>query len=279
MRSYPELPFPVLDALQLGAHRLSALSDDGLFAAVGVRIAFTGREGGVSVGPFSSLNCMDDVGDSPSAVARNRALICEAAGVDPSALFMPHQVHGTRILEASSSEASGDDGDGVVGGADGTPVMLVSADCLLFIVVSPSGRFVLAHAGWRGTVAHIARKAVLALADEDDADVSTYNVYIGPHIHAECFEVGEDIATRFREEFGAASVADARHVRLSAAVCADVSAAGIDERRICDAGICTVCNAQRFFSYRASGGTCGRHAAFAVNTRSNGEAKRVPCNA
>ena len=263
-----ELPMPTLDALPLGAHRLSALTDQALFEVSKVRIAFFGRAGGVSIGPFASLNCHAGIGDDENAVMRNRAIVCEACGVDPSRLVVPKQVHGTRLLQVLSPEEAvslqdAEDADGVAVGVSGVPVIMNFADCLPLIIVSPTGRFAVAHAGWRGAVAHIARDAVLTLASIDDASPTSYNAYIGPHIRSECFEVGEEVEQRFRDEFGSAVITDAHHVSLSAAVANDLAAVGLDAHRVCDANICTVCHPGEFFSYRASGGTCGRHAAFA----------------
>ena len=147
--------------------------------------------------------------------------------------------------------------------------MLCFADCVPVIVVSPTGRFAVAHAGWRGAVARIASKAVFSLAQLDrlelgDDAARLYNAYIGPHIRSECFECGVEVVQAFRHEFGEAVIADARHVDLAAAVSADLQSAGVQLNRIADAGICTRCRSNEFYSYRASGGTCGRHAAVAV---------------
>ena len=93
------------------------------------------------------------------------------------------------------------------------------------------------------------------------------SVYIGPYIHAECFECGLDVHRAFVERFGEACAPDGAHIDLGAALVADLADAGIDtERRLADADICTACDTQRFYSYRASGGVCGRHGALAFRT-------------
>ena len=109
----------------------------------------------------------------------------------------------------------------------------------------------------------IAGKAVRQLAGEG-RDVAGFNAYIGPHIRQECFETSEEIARQFADEYGEDVLADSRHVSLARAVSTDLTRAGLSADRIADAGICTVCNHGRYFSYRASGGVCGRHAAVAV---------------
>ena len=255
----------------MGAHRIMAFTDEALFDACGVRLMFTGRHGGVSDGPFASLNTASHVGDRPEAVEANRRLVCEAAGADAGRLIVLNQVHGTSLVRMhdaaglGAARARADAGaDGAVVRAQGVPTLLNSADCLLLVVVSPSGSFAVAHAGWRGAAAGIAGKAARALAEGDEFPVSAFNAYLGPHIRSECFEVGQDVAVRFAGAFGEDVLAGGRHVSLARAVSLDLERAGLDARRIADAGVCTKCNSGEYFSYRASNGDCGRQAAFVV---------------
>ena len=270
----PSLPYPVIDALPCGAHRLVMLTDDALFRAVGVRIGFTGRAGGVSEGPYASLNTGGNTGDDMGRVARNRAIVCEAAGAGDARLIVPNQVHGTDVIYVFderdvnvSEQVTGNTADVVSVCARNVAVLMNFADCLPLIIVSPSGRFAVAHAGWRGAVAHVAARAFLAVSAGDSAPASEYNAYIGPHICGDCFEVGEDVAARFRDEFGESVMQDARHVSLARAVARDLTMMGMRADRIVDAGICTKCNADEYFSYRATQGDCGRNAAIAVRPR------------
>ncbi len=155
--------------------------------------------------------------------------------------------------------------DGIVVEVEGVSALLNFADCLPLIIVSPSGNFAVVHCGWRGTVAHIACHAAQVLADNDPGDISQFNAYIGPHIHKECFEVGQEVIDRFREEFGEAPLVDERHIDLFVAVKCDLQRAGLNENRIVDSGICTKCNCESYFSYRATGGQCGRQSAIACH--------------
>lgn len=256
-------------------------TDDALFDASSVRICFTGRAGGKSEGAYASLNLGTHVNDDSVVVRENRALLLRALGAEGAPLIVPNQVHGTDIVDVE-----GADGDAferaralAARGADalcvpvrGVAALLCFADCVPVIIVSPTGNFVVAHAGWRGAVGRIASKSVRHLARIDGATTgcasspSQFNAYIGPHIHRECFEVGEEVSSRFAEEFGAGCVPDQRHVDLEAALRADLSSAGMDESRIASAGVCTKCAPDEFFSYRASGGVCGRHGALAFRS-------------
>ena len=272
MASASELPLPVLDALPLGAHRLMTLTDEALFNTCGVRIAYTGREGGMSTGPYASLNCSFDIGDDEQTVIRNRAIICEAAGVPGIPVASLNQVHGTRIVEVAGDEdleriARGprQEADGLLISRIDVAAFLIAADCPLGAVVSPSGRFVVFHAGWRGAVSGIAGKAASLLASADPFDPPSYNAYIGPHICADCFEVGKDVSERFAERFGGSCVPDERHVSLARAISIDLSRAGVAVQRIADAGVCTKCNPDRYFSYRGTDGNCGRQGVFVAH--------------
>ena len=90
------------------------------------------------------------------------------------------------------------------------------------------------------------------------------NVYIGPYIHADCFEVSADLANKFAIAFGEAVVPSQRHVDMGAALVVDLLHAGCMRERIADVDICTYCQTDKFFSYRKQAGVCGRHGAFAV---------------
>lgn len=272
------LPIPHLNARRFGARCISVLTDDALFEQTGVRIAFSGRDGGVSEGAFASLNLGMHVDDDPQAVEENRALLLEALGGEDIPLVVPSQVHGDTVVVVSDAspsalavvrEEAAAGADALVVTEPQVAALLCFADCVPVIVVSPTGRFVVAHAGWRGVMNGVAAKAVRMLAREDASDlgpdaVSTYNVYVGPHIHVECFETGKEVRAQFVERFGASVAPDDTQVDLLAALSCGLVEAGIVRERIADAGVCTKCAPDRYFSYRASGGICGRHGAVAL---------------
>lgn len=307
-----ELPLPRLSARLLGARCFSALSDDALFRTCGVRIAFSGRAGGYSKAPYEHLNLGDHVGDDPAMVAANRRLLLDALDAGQARLLTLNQVHGIKGVVASSlddaewasvQEQARAGADFAVVEQKNLAALLCFADCVPLIVVSPTGRFAVVHAGWRGALAGIARRAVHTLICCDVKDVygsslqnesrdfhaalstnkvqadeelaakyrslaSSYNVYIGPHIHQECFECSEEVAAQFLAAFGEAVLSSLRHISLLKALCADLQQAGVDPRRICDAQICTKCHSDEYYSYRASSGRCGRHGALAFRPSS-----------
>lgn len=269
------LPLPTLQARTSAG--LSFLTDDLLCAATGIRLGFSRRAGGVSAPPYDGLNLGSHVGDVLAAVEENRTLLLAAAGLEGTDLMMLNQVHGDTVLTlddgaAASREAvaaAADAGaDGIAVAAPNVTALLCFADCTPVIVASSSGAFAVAHAGWRGALAGIPAEAVRTLAALDasrgqEADPSQYNAYIGPHIGAECYECGPELVARFTDRFGARCDAGEGRLDLEAAVRASLAEAHIAPERIASSGECTACRDDLYFSYRKSGGRCGRHGAFA----------------
>ncbi len=272
-----ELPYPRLVEGRFAS--IDALTDEDLLAACGVRIAFTERTGGLSAPPYDCLNVGDHVQDEPELVAGNRARLLSAFDACGASVVNPLQVHGDRIVEVSSEEDADraiaiarEGADSVVVSCDGVAALLCFADCMPVIVVSPDGSFAVVHAGWRGVCNRIAVHSVESLARLSGVDPAAFNVYIGPYIRSCHFRVDGDLPERFAALFGDSTVIeDSEGVRvdLGHAMRVQLGEAGIDSRRIADAGFCTVCSQERFFSYRGSGGTCGRHGAFAVRSSSH----------
>ena len=271
------LPYPRLGLRAFGPQAIPLFTDEALLARTGVRVAFTGRSGGVSEGPYAELNLGGHVGDDPQAVSRNRGLLLAALGAPGLPVVVPNQVHGDELVEIDGAQAdrveelrrrAQQGADGLVVTTAGVAALLCFADCVPVVVVSASGRFAVVHAGWRGVLNGVAAKAAGRLAALDapllgSGAARELNVYVGPHIHAECFETGADVCARFVERFGAACAPDERHVDLLCALTAGLVEAGVDAARIAEAGVCTMCSADGYYSYRASGGVCGRHGALA----------------
>ncbi|MEG0323180.1 MAG: polyphenol oxidase family protein [Raoultibacter sp.] len=210
MKTTLELPLPHVSEGRFAS--VSALTDEKLFEIMGIRIAFTERSGGTSEGGFSSLNLANHVGDDTQAVAVNRALVCEAFDIAVDKLIVPSQVHGDHLVLVSDAregfnracEEAFAGADALVVEAPDVAALLCYADCVPVIVVSPTGRFAVVHAGWRGVENEIAVHAVRKLSELDAADGFSQtkegmNVYIGPYIHSECFETGADVYDKIRQ--------------------------------------------------------------------------------
>lgn len=239
----------------------------------GVTFAFTGRTGGVSERPYSSLNLGTHVGDDATAVAENRRRALDALGAASAAsrLVAPKQVHGDAVVlvddaspaaVARAQEEAAAGADAVVCTVPGVPVMLVFADCVPVVLAAP-GAFAVVHSGWKGTYAHVAAKALAVLCEAGGVAPGDVNAYIGPHILGCDYEVSEELLSRFESEFGSIVRAGERHLSLAAAIEETLVNAGVEPCRVFNVGISTPAATDRFFSYRAEHGTCGRHGAVA----------------
>ena len=240
-------------------------TDDALFEVTGVRIAFLGRTGGVSRGEFSSLNVGCHVDDNLQDVNKNREILLDtlSEGDADVSIYSPRQVHGDEIIEITSEQVPEEiDADGVICKTENVCPLLSFADCCPVILVAENGIFAVVHAGWRGVVNRISAKSLKLMSDKYHCDAATINAYVGPHLRQCCFEVGADVANIFTHEFGS-EVIDNNHVSMLEALKNQLLEAGLQKTRFCDLGMCTKCYDDLFFSYRASGGRCGRHAALA----------------
>lgn len=224
----------------------------------GYEIVFTTRLGGVSEGPFESLNLGRKSGDDIERVDENRRIACEAAGADVERLALNYQVHSNRVLRAAAG-ARGEHADGLWTDEPGLPILAMSADCLPIALVRTNGAPAVAvlHAGWRGLLEGIVPSGVAALGAENLAAA------VGPAIGPCCYEVGEEVAAPYRERFGD-DVVRGGHLDLWASAERALRAAGVG--RIDRFDRCTACEPEAFFSHRRDAGRTGRQGVIAYVT-------------
>ena len=214
-------------------------------------VAFSTREGGVSEGPYASLNLGRATADEPERVNENRRRLCAEVGAEPDALAMNYQHHSADVLRARAGSRD-EHGDGIWTDERGLPVLALAADCLPIALARANGSqpaLALLHAGWRGLLEGIVPAGVSALGG------GTVAAAIGPAIGPCCYEVGEDVAGRFRRAFGVGLYRDGRLDLWTAAERA-LRAAGC--ARVDRVDLCTACSPERFFSHRRDEGITGR---------------------
>jgi purine-nucleoside/S-methyl-5'-thioadenosine phosphorylase / adenosine deaminase len=223
-------------------------------AGPGYQVAFSTRQGGVSEGPFESLNLGKLTRDTEENVEENRRRLCAALGVDAGRLTFNRQRH-SAVVHRAVGGRRGTDGDGIWTDEPGVPMLAFTADCVPVAVVGAEGHaLALLHVGWRGLLEGIVHEGVQALGSAGRAAV-------GPGIGPCCYEVGDEVAGPFRERFGD-DVLVGRNLDLWTAT----------ERALRDAGVgdidrfdlCTSCNEGLFFSHRRDGGMTGRQGAIGV---------------
>jgi polyphenol oxidase len=224
--------------------------------ADGYEVAFTTRVGGVSEGPYASLNLGRKSGDDPERADENRRIACEAIGADLEKLALNYQVHSSRVLRAAPA-IRGEHADGLWTDEPGLPILAMSADCLPIVLArvgTEKPAVAVLHAGWKGLFAGIVESGVAALGR------STLTAAIGPAIGPCCYEVGEEVAAPFRARFGDDVVRESRLDLWTSA-----------ERALRDAGVaqvdrfdrCTACEPETFFSHRRDAGRTGRQGVIA----------------
>jgi hypothetical protein len=226
-----------------------------------VRVLSTLRGGGVSEGPYASMNLAGHVGDRPEAVRANRLLLREAAHLPAEPLWL-EQVHGIDVAR-HDSDVPTPRADAAVAFAPWQVCAVMTADCLPVVFADGAGtRVGVAHAGWRGLLGGVLQATVAAL----EAPPSTLHAWLGPAIGPAAFEVGTEVREQylarlpgcescFRPNDRARWVADI--YGLARLQLARLGLAGIH-----GGGWCTHDDAGRFFSYRRDGVT-GRMATLA----------------
>ena len=177
-----------------------------------------------------------------------------------SRLAYMKQVHGRSVCRIDGNDHV-PECDGVTTKERDLGLIVHSADCVpLLFWASDVNAVAAVHAGWRGTLARIAEEAVSALAGRPEK----VHVAIGPSIRACCFEVGDEVVEAFgaagrdRERISKLGPRGRCHVDLIADNSDQLVACGIPEGQIYDSGRCTMCENDRFYSYRREGKGVGR---------------------
>jgi polyphenol oxidase len=221
----------------------------------GARAAFSTRVGGVSEAAYTALNVAILTGDDPDRVRENRRRLATALDREPEKVVMGRQVHGAALKRHQAPQEprvyadavrSPDEVDAhATADLDLTPLVMV-ADCLPMALAGPGG-VAMVHCGWRGLAGGIVAESVRAI----DASAAA----IGPGIGPCCYEVGEEVLSRFAPLDG---VATGRMLDLTAVATRLLAEAGVEQ--VEPSGLCTSCNHELFFSHRRDGKRTGRQA-------------------
>ncbi len=246
------------------------------FAEAGVTAAFSTRLGGVSRGPYATLNMGFHVGDDPAAVRENRRRFFRVLGFQPEDLVEAEQVHGSRVQVIGKAQRGTEipATDALVTNIPGLLLGEFFADCVPLYFLDPRSRAVaLAHAGWRGTVANIAAGTLEALSNAFGSRPEDCLVAIGPSIGPCCYEVDEHVVGPLRESFPGwqeavtPSGSGKWFLDLWEVNARQLREKGVKNEHILAGKICTACRPGQFFSYRAHGVTGRMAAAIAIQER------------
>lgn len=241
----------------------------------GLKHGFTTRAGGVSPGPFKSLNLNRSRGDCAKNVELNYGIFCESMGLDINSLVMVSYVHGTAVKRVSKADQGRgisreplEPCDGIITNDPGVVLLTLHADCGAYFVYDPVNNAAgLAHAGWKGTLGRIGSAMIEAMSKEFGSKSKDMFVGIGPCICRDCFEVAEELGRRFIDEFGFDSLCSEGKtgklmLDLEMASAIQFVESGILPEHLTIMGACTFENSGMFYSYRRDSGITGSMAAF-----------------
>lgn len=165
----------------------------------GMRHGFFTRQGGVSGGPYSTLNCGTSTGDQAEAVRENRARVADKLGVAPDHLVTAKQVHGTSvgIVTAPWPEGQRPEHDGLVTAVPGVAIGVLTADCAPVLIADLAAGVVgVVHAGWRGALAGVVEQTVAEMERLRARPDRTVAV-VGPTIAQASYQVGAEFHDTF----------------------------------------------------------------------------------
>jgi hypothetical protein len=240
----------------------------------GVTAVFSTRGGGVGSPPYSSLNMALHVGDMIEDVLHNRRVFLAGIGRSPEDCVAAEQVHGTAVRFVTETDrgrgmqnlvSALPSCDGMLTAQD-VGLLSFFADCVPVFFFHPRSRIIgLAHAGWRGTAGNIVQEMVNRII-QAGADAEECLAAVGPCIGPCCYDIGDSVASIFREKWNEPSVLSETasgeySLDLQEANRQLLISAGIRAENILIAQMCTSCHPGEFFSYRREGIT-GRMAAY-----------------
>jgi len=222
----------------------------------GARAAFSSRGGGISDGPFESLNLGILTDDDRDSVVENRRHLAAGLGLSPERVVVGRQVHGAELATHIAPQNKSPflnpgveipEVDGHVVSEPDLAALVFAADCLPVALSGPRGVAML-HCGWRGLAGGIVARGAAAIGATDGA--------IGPGIGPCCYEADEEALGAFAGL--GEGIASGRMLDLVEVAQRLLREAGVE--RIEAAGLCTSCETGHFFSHRRDAGRTGRQA-------------------
>jgi YfiH family protein len=241
------------------------------FSKIGIKHGVATRIGGISEAPYHSLNLGMQSGDDIQKVAMNRKRLYEAIGIDPVTVVNGKQIHGDNVAivgkndmgRGSVSYDGIPDTDALITNVPGVSLMVFFADCVPVLFADPRRNVIgTCHAGWRGTLAQIAEKTVMAMNQHFGTEPGDCLVGIGPAIGQCCYEVDEAVVSRYKKVFSWWEEVIVPHgskwrLDLGKTNYRQLLDMGVDRKNIISSNICTACNTPLFYSYRAEHGRTG----------------------
>ena len=232
----------------------------------------TTRHGGYSTGNYAAFNINRYCGDDEQHIRQNHEALCAVLGISDNRLVMPHQVHLTKIatidedllsLSAEQRLEALEGYDALMTNLRGVCIGISTADCIPVLLYDEAHQATCAiHAGWRGTVGRIVEKAVAAMKETYGTKPRQVKAQIGPGIHLDNFEVGDEVYQAFETEgFEMEKISkkyEKWHIDLPECNRQQLLATGVASENIKVSPVCTFQQYADYFSARRLGINSGR---------------------
>lgn len=261
MKKHPEFP--------------NLLLFENLHKQSGIEHFCTTRNGGVSKGPFSSLNLGNFSDDCTMDIYENRQILSRMWYMDISDFIVPHQTHGSKVLviDEDFMNTSASEKIDALYGIDASITHLkniflcaTTADCVPVLLYDKQKQIVAAlHAGWKGIVGGVIEHTILKMSEAYHCNPSDIVAAIGPSISQKNYEVGEELIVQFREagfDLSSASIVNPQtnkwHIDLKSIVHHELVKLGVSSHQIETSSLCTFDESELFFSARRQSIVSGR---------------------
>ena len=239
--------------------------------------AFSTRQGGVSVGCLESMNLGFNRGDLDENVLKNHKIFAKAVGFPYENIVTTNQTHTTNVRVVTKEDCGKgiakdrdySDVDGLITNIPGIVLATYYADCVPLYILDPVNKAIgLSHSGWKGTVNRIGENTLKLMNENYGTNPKDVICCIGPSICQDCYEISEDVANEFINEFGKNNKIlynkgnGKYQLNLWESVKQVFLDAGVEYDNIYTTDICTCCNKDELFSHRGHHGKRGNLAAF-----------------
>lgn len=239
--------------------------------------AFSTRQGGVSVGCLESMNLGFNRGDLDENVLKNHKIFAKVVGFPYENIVTTNQTHTTNVRVVTKEDCGKgitkdrdySDVDGLITNIPGIVLATYYADCVPLYILDPVNKAIgLSHSGWKGTVNRIGENTLKLMNENYGTNPKDVICCIGPSICQDCYEISEDVANEFINEFGKNNKIlynkgnGKYQLNLWESVKQVFLDAGVEYDNIYTTDICTCCNKDELFSHRGHHGKRGNLAAF-----------------
>jgi purine-nucleoside/S-methyl-5'-thioadenosine phosphorylase / adenosine deaminase len=220
---------------------------------------FSTRIGGFSENEYSTMNMGLTCGDNINTVKKNRKLWFDTLNIDENKLAIPKQIH-SEFVKKVIKPGIYEDTDGLCTENQNIILTIQTADCLPVFIYEPEKKIIaVVHAGWQGALKGIILKALDKLENDHLIENSKLKIAIGPGIQSTCFEVREDVYSKFPLEFlSMHEDPKKKYLDLQLFIKNQFMRQGVSEKNLFIDSTCTHCDNKRYYSYRRDKNHSGR---------------------